>query len=564
MDQNNDSSGFDQIQSLQYPVIHHPSQKTSEEILQAKENLMESIQTFLQKFSRYPFGVMPNVLSQAWERFSEIKHAFTNKQYQPEDIKELFQELLEDVRNIIKEVAEYINSPSWNYPIFYDDDEEHYVQYKEYLENSSNAITTVLPTKEPEYSLIFTNFSNPLFDYNDDFTSSDDESFFNEDVPMENFKIYSNRLFDDKEIISTKIDPHYFNVESNLIESLLNRDTLIDSSPKFDFLLKEFSGELAHINLFLSGIEEADFELEEEIRLDDPSFPRLPPEPSDVEFFFDSEPELLSAVKNNIDELNEDECLDPGGGWKGDVIITGDFNEVRTAGERFGSINVRGAAAFKSFVSSGGYSYTWAYKSATKMSKLDRFFIYEDLMRNCPNISSITLDRFLSDHRPILLREIRLDYASRLFFHALGLRINHQKCGLMGIAVETNKVDNVANNLGYGYGRFQEMGEFFVSSVRNLIDDKTLGMVGSKTQWCKFVSIKVNIHSWRFKLNNLPTRLNLSRRGMELHSIFCPSCSLAVESTNHIFFSCFMMKDLYKAIAGWWDVKVLEVSTYED
>nr|GEU86184.1 RNA-directed DNA polymerase, eukaryota, reverse transcriptase zinc-binding domain protein [Tanacetum cinerariifolium] len=33
-------------------------------------------------------------------------------------------------------------------------------------------------------------------------------------------------------------------------------------------------------------------------------------------------------------------------------------------------------------------------------------------------------------------------------------------------------------------------GEFSISSVRNYIDDKSLGMVSSKTQWCKFVPIK--------------------------------------------------------------------------
>ncbi|GKE07694.1 hypothetical protein Tco_1411245, partial [Tanacetum coccineum] len=87
------------------------------------------------------------------------------------------------------------------------------------------------------------------------------------DVPKENFKIYSNPLFDDEEIISPKIDHHYFNAESNLIESLLNRDILIDSLPKFDYLLEEFSGELAHINPIPPGIEKADFDLEEEIRL---------------------------------------------------------------------------------------------------------------------------------------------------------------------------------------------------------------------------------------------------------------------------------------------------------
>nr|GEX59165.1 hypothetical protein [Tanacetum cinerariifolium] len=144
--------------------------------------------------------------------------------------------------------------------------------------NSDNESECDVPVND-ESSPIFTTFSNPLFDCNNDFTSSDEKSLSNEDVPM----IYSNSLFDDGEIISIKIDPHYFNAESNLIESLLNRDTLIDSSPKFDYFLEEFSGELAHIDPIPQGIEEADFDLEKEIRLvknllHDNSSPRPPEE----------------------------------------------------------------------------------------------------------------------------------------------------------------------------------------------------------------------------------------------------------------------------------------------
>ncbi|GJX38093.1 hypothetical protein Tco_0251396 [Tanacetum coccineum] len=128
----------------------------------------------------------------------------------------------------------------------------------------------------------FTTVSNPLFDADNDFSSSDDKSFSDEDVPKENFKIFSNPL-SDEEIISTKIDPHHFNAESDLIESLLNRDTLIISSPKFDSLLEEFSGELAHIDLIPPGINEADFDPKEEIHLVekllyDNSSPRPPEE----------------------------------------------------------------------------------------------------------------------------------------------------------------------------------------------------------------------------------------------------------------------------------------------
>nr|GFA34064.1 RNA-directed DNA polymerase, eukaryota, nucleotide-binding alpha-beta plait domain protein [Tanacetum cinerariifolium] len=41
--------------------------------------------------------------------------------------------------------------------------------------------------------------------------------------------------------------------------------------------------------------------------------------------------------------------------WKGDVIVMGDFNEVRSEDERYGSIfNARGADAFSLFISTGG------------------------------------------------------------------------------------------------------------------------------------------------------------------------------------------------------------------
>nr|GEU45607.1 hypothetical protein [Tanacetum cinerariifolium] len=88
-----------------------------------------------------------------------------------------------------------------------------------------------VPVKD-ESSPVFTTFSNPIFDDNDDFTSSDDESLSDEDVPMEDFKVYSNPLFDNEEFNSDKLDPHCFNIESDLIESLSIHDTLIDSSLK--------------------------------------------------------------------------------------------------------------------------------------------------------------------------------------------------------------------------------------------------------------------------------------------------------------------------------------------
>nr|GEU79491.1 hypothetical protein [Tanacetum cinerariifolium] len=110
----------------------------------------------------------------------------------------------------------------------------------------------------------FTTFSTILFDADDDFSSSDDQSFHDEDIPKE---IYSNLLFDE-EIISMKIDPHHFNAESDLIESLLNHDSsIISSSSKIDSILDEFVGELTLLKSIPSGINETDCDREEEIHL---------------------------------------------------------------------------------------------------------------------------------------------------------------------------------------------------------------------------------------------------------------------------------------------------------
>ncbi|GJS02461.1 hypothetical protein Tco_0318969 [Tanacetum coccineum] len=235
------SSGFDQFQPSQLPVIHQFPQETDKEILQAREDLMEAIQaflkeydhtppeekcmallldeerflkikqameeehnqpevmqelllklmndlqvlkgiqqenkkpaaqsftpygnfsmiddvevlmrdiyTFLRKFSRIPFGVTPKVILIAWERFGEIKHALTDEQYQQEDIQELMSKLLKDVRNISEELSEYINCPSWNSPIFYDNDDDEYT----IIYSKPKAITPDLPIEEPDNSLI--------------------------------------------------------------------------------------------------------------------------------------------------------------------------------------------------------------------------------------------------------------------------------------------------------------------------------------------------------------------------------------------------------------------------
>ncbi|GKD98547.1 hypothetical protein Tco_1382444 [Tanacetum coccineum] len=67
----------------------------------------------------------------------------------------------------------------------------------------------------------FVTFSNPLFDSNDDFNSSDDESLSDEDVLEENFKIYLNPLFEfNDEYISSNVNPLF----DEVLEDIENKD----------------------------------------------------------------------------------------------------------------------------------------------------------------------------------------------------------------------------------------------------------------------------------------------------------------------------------------------------
>ncbi|GKA30697.1 hypothetical protein Tco_0717002 [Tanacetum coccineum] len=113
--------------------------------------------------------------------------------------------------------------------------------------------------------------SNTLFNDNDDFTSSDDESLPEEDVSKENFKIYSNPLFEfDDEYISSNVNPLF---------NELNEDECFD--PGVDFILEEIEAYLTSDSI-PPGINDDDFDPEGDILLlekllnNDPSSP-LPP-----------------------------------------------------------------------------------------------------------------------------------------------------------------------------------------------------------------------------------------------------------------------------------------------
>nr|GFA14360.1 hypothetical protein [Tanacetum cinerariifolium] len=80
--------------------------------------------------------------------------------------------------------------------------------------------------------------SNPLFNSNDDFTSSDDESLSNEDVPDDNFKIYSIPLLEfDDEYISSDVNPLF----DEVLEDIECKDSYDPNLDESTFLVTPLS-----------------------------------------------------------------------------------------------------------------------------------------------------------------------------------------------------------------------------------------------------------------------------------------------------------------------------------
>ncbi|GKC69243.1 RNA-directed DNA polymerase, eukaryota, reverse transcriptase zinc-binding domain protein [Tanacetum coccineum] len=110
----------------------------------------------------------------------------------------------------------------------------------------------------------------------------------------------------------------------------------------------------------------------------------------------------------------------------------------------------------------------------------------------------------------------------------------------------------------------ENTGDFSVASVRKLIDAKMLPIMENKTRWINYVPIKVNIHAWKVMTNSLPTRFNISRRGICIDSILCANCDTGVETARHLFFSCCMARKVAKLIIRWWNVSDEEFDSYDD
>ncbi|GJU72542.1 hypothetical protein Tco_1263947 [Tanacetum coccineum] len=157
--------------------------------------------------------------------------------------------------------------------------EDHIPIPKESKDTSGSDSKSVLPSSDdffPIFEEKSMTFSNPLFDSND-FTSSDDESLSDKDVP-EDVKIYSNPVFEfDDEYISSDVNPLFDEVledieckvsyDSNLGESTFLVTPLSDSNedgfftPRDDIkLLLHYDPSISVVSILEGFIDEPPLE----------------------------------------------------------------------------------------------------------------------------------------------------------------------------------------------------------------------------------------------------------------------------------------------------------------
>ncbi|GJX11846.1 hypothetical protein Tco_0201705 [Tanacetum coccineum] len=220
----------------QFLVIYQSPQEMSMEALQAREDQMKSIENFRKKFNRISFRKTPKVLMQAWDKFLEIKHA------QSEDVQDAKNKLHQDCKAENEEVSITPESPVTNSLIMEDEHLDTIPETK-----SDELIKSSIFPKRTVPNENFKIFSNPLFDLNEEITST-------------NVDQIDDEVLENTNSIPPRIEYPCFNAESDLLESLLHRDTSINDSQNIDSVLDEFAGKLTLLHSIPPGIDDVNLD----------------------------------------------------------------------------------------------------------------------------------------------------------------------------------------------------------------------------------------------------------------------------------------------------------------
>ncbi|GKA10141.1 RNA-directed DNA polymerase, eukaryota [Tanacetum coccineum] len=246
--------------------------------------------------------------------------------------------------------------------------------------------------------------------------------------------------------------------------------------------------------------------------------------------------------------------------WKGEVVVMGDFNEVRHKNTDLGSQASALGRSIDSAVSNetikpGRGMGVWAGQAAPghapdfihatvflascilahhpiKVSVFSlpvrhSYFYNGTLARfatpTAPNLDvSLAATRIITGYTWPLAMQIREVVVNKIQFQKLE--------DLVRLVILTPIDDRWIWGL-------ENTGEFSVASVRRLIDDKMLPRFGMTKRDGLITSHLVNVHAW-----------NVMR----------------METSRHLFFSCRMAREVMKLITRWWNVPESDFDSYEE
>ncbi|XP_071739663.1 uncharacterized protein [Rutidosis leptorrhynchoides] len=105
---------------------------------------------------------------------------------------------------------------------------------------------------------------------------------------------------------------------------------------------------------------------------------------------------------------------------------------------------------------------------------------------------------------------------------------------------------------------------FSVKTIREHIDRALFSSTSMPTVWLKHTPRKVNVFLWRFRLDALSLRWNLSAKGLEINPIICPVCNNGIKLRSHLFFSCNIAAELWANVRVWTCCNMPTFTSWED
>ncbi|GJV34147.1 hypothetical protein Tco_1394547, partial [Tanacetum coccineum] len=247
------SFGFDQFQPPQY-TVNHPIFNAQNEFLNSQNKLMEQMTSIcdmvgqIMQKKEEERRIMEEQAAKEDMSIEEMRHEQQLVDYEIKDItndlgykrfrgEKIDEEYERDCEIRIRKLKQDFNE--WG-------SEDDYIPLGDIIDrySTSKAITPDLPNMGDEH------LSTIPETESDEVIKSSVENLV--PIPSE-----FEGISDDKSDVPN-CDNNRINVESDLVESLINRDTLIVHSSKIDPILEEFAGELAHIAPIPPGIIKAD------------------------------------------------------------------------------------------------------------------------------------------------------------------------------------------------------------------------------------------------------------------------------------------------------------------